>query len=433
LDRNQILREIRQVDGEWHRPNRFKSFKNVPEDKTGQIDDGPDESKASATTLKGFTVAGDSVAWQQGSIIWSCSYNAEAPVKIWDATTNELIEFTYASKDQEYLLRCKDQNGEFLAGLIPGRGQFPARFSELNRISSAFPVTNIIPVNGIDGFAFQTRNEAGQPAFFIKDNATAQPTIQPWSNIKASSANEKHLYVVGTRFMTNDIVGIWQYGLISHVLDCAVPNQELDLGISHYDRSAPISLTNASGDKISYGQKPPTAFSLAKKYPAVIGEGWAGYQVAVNSGGAFFANVSRDDRTPAQWAVDIMAVYDDVIKNPNVDTNNIYLLGISAGASTVNWLIEQKPTLWRGAILFSPLDFPDLSRTHASKILIDTGGTDNDLGDTGRIRLVQFQDAALNAGVQVVVVSHTDAGHVYRSIRSERERVEGLVKFLFEL
>jgi predicted esterase len=155
--------------------------------------------------------------------------------------------------------------------------------------------------------------------------------------------------------------------------------------------------------------------------------------MAVNDGGAYFASLSREDRSADQYSEDIMAVYKDVAKNPNIDTNNVYLLGISAGASTVSRLLEEKPDLWRGAILFSPMVFPDLSRCRVSRILVDYGTADKNLKILGSLKpLSQFQDAALQAGIRITVATHNDAGHVFKSVNAERERVRELVKFLFE-
>jgi predicted esterase len=429
LDRHQVLREIRQRQGQWSRPNHFKSFKSVPEKDPNDQDN---EGEPGQMSLQGLAAAGDAVVWQQGGTIWSCKYDSDAPEKIWESKTNMLLEFCYSSKDQKYLLHCKDQNGEFLASYISGKGQLPARFSELTRIST-LPATNVICINGINGFVYLTKADTGRKAFFIKQDNSSEPFIQSWASIKSFSANESQLYVIGARPFTNGLVGIWQYDTISHSFNCVVSNQDSSFKYAKYDTTPPITLTNAMGDKISYTLRPPVDFSPSKKYLVVIGEGWAGYQMAVNDGGAYFASLSREDRSADQYSEDIMAVYKDVAKNPNIDTNNVYLLGISAGASTVSRLLEEKPDLWRGAILFSPMVFPDLSRCRVSRILVDYGTADKNLKILGSLKpLSQFQDAALQAGIRITVATHNDAGHVFKSVNAERERVRELVKFLFE-
>lgn len=428
LDRNQTLREIRQLRGQWQRPNRFKSFKNVPEEKST---DAQDEPGSVGAPLKNLTAIAESVVWQQGGTIWGCSYNANAPVKIWESTTNELLEFSYSQRDQAFLMHCKDAKGEFLASYIPGKGQFPARFSELTRIST-LPATNVTCINGLKGYVYLTKNDTGHNTFLIKKDDSSKPFLQSWSSIKSFTVTDNQLFVIGARSFTNDLVGIWQYSFAANSLTCAVPNQESSFKYAKFDATPPIIITNSFGEKRSYKLKSPADFSSSKKYPVVIGEGWSGYQLAVANGGDYFANLSREDRSVEQWKADMMAAYADVVKNPNIDTNAVYLIGISAGADVVVELLEQKPDLWHGAILFSPRTYPDASRLHVSKILIDSGSADIVLAGAGRKRLSQFQDAALHAGIPVTVAIHGDAAHVYRSVGAERERVQELVKFLFE-
>jgi len=432
LDRHQDLREIRQVDGTWRRPNRFKSFKSSPESQPDQTGIPADETAPSTTPITGLTAADGAVVWQQGGDLWRCSYDADAPAKIWASSpTNTLLEFSWSPKVHQYLLHCQDQQGEFLATYLPGRGDLPAQYSELARITDS-PATNIVSLAGGNGFACQIKTRAGGRGLWIKESVAAPPFVQNWATIKAFSASEQQLFIVGTRPQTNDLVGIWRYDPVARSLACVVPNQETSLQYVKLAMDSPIPLTNAGGDSFSYNLEPPVNCSPAKKYAMVIGEGWSGYQVAASSAGAYFARVSRDDRSDDQWQADILAVYADVLKTGCVDTNNIYLLGISAGAGAVNSLLEEKPELWRGAILFSPLDFPDLSRIHASKMLVDTGGADDDLGADGRARMGQFRDAALQAGIQLTVATHNDAGHVFRSVGAESERVRELTQFLIE-
>ena len=387
--------------------------------------------------MVGLMAMGNSVVWQRGGDIWRCSYNSDAPVKIWESSTNQLLEFTFSASDQLFLLHCLDANGEFVGSLDPAKGQFPARFSEIARLAR-LPATNLMCVGGVKDFAYFTKGEAGRKALVIqsKDSpvtATVEwATAKSYASARSYAAGQKQIYVIGQRALTNDLVSIWRYDAANGSLACVVPNQETELKFAKNDAVSLVMVTNSLGDKLAYSLKSPAGFSASKKCPVVIGEGWTGYQLAVVGGGYCFANLSREGREMDQWHEDMMAVYDDLAKNPGIDIAQVYLLGISGGASVVNRLLEEKPGLWRGAILFSPVDFPDLTRVRVSKILIDSGGADLHLGDNGRARMAKFQDAALLAGIQVTVASHEDAGHVFNSVKAEKERVQELVKFLFE-
>jgi hypothetical protein len=48
---------------------------------------------------------------------------------------------------------------------------------------------------------------------------------------------------------------------------------------------------------------------------------------------------------------DTLVVYNETLKNPNVDPHLIYPAGQSAGTATIVVLLADHPDLWRGAIM----------------------------------------------------------------------------------
>ena len=73
-----------------------------------------------------------------------------------------------------------------------------------------------------------------------------------------------------------------------------------------------------------------------------------------------------------------MALYTMMTKNPNIDTNRVFLFGTSWDADFLSQIIAGKPDLWRGAILFGPGGLPGLSYLHKKKLLIIAGRNDGD-------------------------------------------------------
>jgi hypothetical protein len=121
---------------------------------------------------------------------------------------------------------------------------------------------------------------------------------------------------------------------------------------------------------------PPAHFSRGKKYPLVIGmQGYdwmnvahATYSQALANCGAYVALTGyhyiphQSVQSLLEYSNRVLAVYNQMTKNPNVDTSRIYLFAFSSSTLVVNHLIQDYPGRWRGIMLFSPtakLPLPD--------------------------------------------------------------------------
>jgi acetyl esterase/lipase len=93
-------------------------------------------------------------------------------------------------------------------------------------------------------------------------------------------------------------------------------------------------------------------------------------------------------------------------------------------------LLETNPAPWTGAMMLSPVRFPDLSvmppENVKPKILISNGGAERNE------KAVQaFQEAAVKSGVMVDVVTHPGAVHRLQGDSGLRERTRAMVDFVF--
>ena len=124
-----------------------------------------------------------------------------------------------------------------------------------------------------------------------------------------------------------------------------------------------------------------------------------------------------------------MALYAMMIKNPNIDTNRVFLFATSWDTDFLSRLVSENPGLWKGAILITPSSVPDLSSWDNPKIFIVAGK--NQAGEIDR--LTKYQDtAAADFGVPVKLVLQKGAEHISRSVSTERARAVQLAKFLVE-
>ena len=127
------------------------------------------------------------------------------------------------------------------------------------------------------------------------------------------------------------------------------------------------------------------------------------------------------------WGADAMAMYEVLAKNPNVDTNRIFLWGRSMETGYLCQLLAEKPNLWKGVILFDPGGLPDLEGLRGKKLFIITG---NDADNAKYLK--KYQDQAAAAGVSLTLILQENTMHVSDTISSERARTIEFAKFLDE-
>lgn len=231
----------------------------------------------------------------------------------------------------------------------------------------------------------------------------------------------------------NEPPGIWDYDIASGSLNCIVPDLEQPFKYAKYATPICGEVTNNSGNVGCYTLWQPANFSPQKKYPVIIGQTvnaeWLPYeQVAANSG-CYFAVVHRPywmSKKLQDWPADVMGLYELLAKNPNIDTNRVFLWGHSVETVYLCQLFEEKPQLWNGIILFDPSDLPDVTTLKHKKILIIAGK------DSDAQQLVQYSDQAAQAGIPLKFILLENDKHNPESTRSVRARTLEFARFLIE-
>jgi hypothetical protein len=400
----------RKSDGSW------ALFHNYAKIASGRLE----------TIENSFTATSEnSVTWQKGSEIWTLDFSTSALKKIWESTTNQLEGFTYSRETGEYHLICSDETGWLFVDLNPQGSVLDMTRSKKQEI-----------------YAY-LRNESGTNVFYIKAKADSQPIRVVWQGavedrigpIGDYISNGKYLYgdyLLFTGDLPGQPVGLWQYNIQSGI------SRYLASGLKHPLVHASIvvprsgAITNALGKQMSYHVWEPVKVDAGEKYPLIITQttyGWSPYQQMAAQEGYYFATVARpywSDKTIYNWPADVMALYTMMAKNPNVDTNRVFLFGMSWDTDFLSQLVSEKPDLWKGAILITPSTVPDLSSWHNPKIFIVAAK--NQAGEIDR--LTKYQDAAAELGIPVKLFLQKGAEHISRSVATERVRAVQLVKFL---
>jgi hypothetical protein len=425
VDSERVFYTMRQSRDQWPRPLLFKYFR----DSSHKLPKDP---------VRGFTAFGpNSVVWQQGAALWSCADDGTAPVKVWESAPNEaLLGFAFSQTGRKVLLHCRDARGQYFARFYPGQ---PA---DQVKVLARFDPAEYLPsrlafLNDGEGYAFLTQTGATPDTLVVKPDESHPPMQFPWQDqVKAMTAGSHAVYV--TSSLNDEPTGIWKYDPASGLAECVVPNVPKRFSYAQKSHIARETMTNAAGETLTYYLLSPAHLTARQKHPLVVGIlgnvemgfTWSANHEAIANTGAYFVCVDRHRREFSQWANDALAVYEAVARRPGVDTNRLYLYADSAGVASVYDLLEQKPGLWQGAILFSPTYFPDPARIPRTRLFLDNGAADSSFGKEGPEVPMRFQDNAARAGIPVTLLIHPGLGHTFRLPAGERERMREALIFM---
>ena len=126
-------------------------------------------------------------------------------------------------------------------------------------------------------------------------------------------------------------------------------------------------------------------------------------------------------------ARDVLMLRERLIKNPNVDAENIFLTTTSGGMAVVTELMATKPNYWRGAGLNTPGSVNIDKRFQPGKLppmVMIMGGQDGALDS-----MKAFASWAATNAVELKTVIHTNAGHVAYSLDDRTDAQRQMVDF----
>lgn len=361
------------------------------------------------------------MAWQQGDEVWSYDLATGVAEKLWGTATNKLNSFTYSAETGNLLLNCSDANGPLSICFRPPRlRDTPGTILDMTR--------GVTRTRSVD-----LRMEQGHYAFTITPATNSEPTHFVWDGmVEYYKLAGDFLYFTGNP--PDAPPGIWQYNINTRTARCLASG--LKGNFKYTSMVVPMGGIgkNAAGKEMSYHLWSPAQVVPGKKYPLILGQAhymWFSYPQVAANGGYYFAAADRLSWWAglADWGADVMGLYEILAKNPNIDTNRIYLFATSAESSLLSQFVAEKPDLWRGVILFNPVVEPDLSQAHLSTMFIVSGKDDDNNTLAG---LSKYQAEAAKAGIPVKLIVQDGVQHITRSIATERERTKQFARFLLE-
>ncbi|HEV2695797.1 MAG TPA: hypothetical protein VG347_23110 [Verrucomicrobiae bacterium] len=377
-----------------------------------------------------------SVIWLENDKLQSFDLASNAPVTLWQATSNALEHVSYSEETSQFLLVCGDQNGDSLFKLeLPG-GFSAGSFSSLGRVSSrSKSVVYGFCLNGDKEIAWLQR-DLGQGTVFIKTNAAAEPVpVFARGSVYGFARSRNQLFITDCPAGTSP--GIWACDPASLSSNLVFSTQQRNLKHAKNIASMTGVITNTSGKRITYHLWPSPQYLNGQKSVLLLGQTpytWSAWEEVAANCGACVVSIDRPEFHSEElndWGADVLDVYHALAKDPGIDAGSVYLYGRSAETHEMTALLENGADQWKGAIYFNPVSFPEngLLKLQRSRMMIDSGADD----DNNHEMIPKFLQRAAEAGVPTMLVLHKDAGHTYHSAITEREQAEAVVKFLFGL
>jgi dipeptidyl aminopeptidase/acylaminoacyl peptidase len=252
--------------------------------------------------------------------------------------------------------------------------------------------------------------------------------------VRTFSVSPKRDKIYTVASLNYEPLAIWEYDVANKTLRNVVPERENQTAVPVI---TPVQayITGTDGRKIDYYYLPPAGFEKGRKYPVVMDQfsdlGFQPNSQFLASAGIIYVavfpyGVGRPDHPTDPE--DTLAVYREMLKNPNVDPKRIYLFGESAGTGIITQLLEEHPELWRGAIMLSPVSFPSLeSGKKMCRSIFFSFGEEDDMGSQARME--NFVNEACGHLVRTQV-EYGRAGHVFFDVAELKKRYKAIATFI---
>lgn len=129
-----------------------------------------------------------------------------------------------------------------------------------------------------------------------------------------------------------------------------------------------------------------------------------------------------------EYSNNVLAVYNQMTKNPNVDGNRVYLFAFSSSTIVVNHLINDYPGRWRGVMLFNPTaELPTPETPDFPPLLVTAGSGEQWLWK----KFPTYQETLAGDGIITMTFVHPDEGHIERSQNTLYQRALLMEKMIF--
>jgi len=383
----------------------------------------------------------NTIAWQTAKSIWQMDLASGETKHLYSPSPGAIVSLSYSP-----------ETAEFLAVVNAGK----AKVSSLVAISRETGVQRTLPTDRwfirdaqwLDqGQGYALRAVVGDTTLIMAktgENSGWQTFFRGGgAENMFSDGNSSHFYAFANA--TNEPPGLWKCEADNGNMEYAYPpwgNRDLPL---HY-QPAVVAYAPYARHNARYALVSPPHYSRQKKYPLLIGLApyqwtpisYATYAQCLAQCGAFVAfsglSFGAEDATREARFHDhtnnVLAIYNQLMENPNVDRQQVYLFAFSQSTTILDDLARDYPGLWRGVILLNPGGAPENLPRYASlqKVLVSAGQVET----WSWHRFADYQNDLAKLGVSMEWYLHTDSAHFERAQSTLRERTLLMADLIFD-
>ena len=380
----------------------------------------------------------DTFAWLDIEGLHTMKAAPDSVPRLLKTPGQQITDCDYCPQTQQFLAVCRENWGyawRYSLWRLKWNTNGPDDFS---RLAAGADIEGAKWLNDGSGYAYLNGR-----TLIVKPEAGGEETALNGVSVDAllAAPGSRDLFFIGTA-SNQPWAGIWRYHLADHTMNNVIPWSDSPSG-----DAAPVipsqGTFQAGTNTVTYYVYYPAHFDPHKKYPLLIcdttyrqsnrnspdGPNWLS---ALASCGAYVVVVERPGwyRDIEDWGTNVLAVYRQLVPDPTVDADRVFLLAVCEEIHYMSRLIQKTPRLWRGLILLNPDEFTDLSAlgpvSSLQKILISAGAKE------GKSEVFKnYQNTACGYGIRVEVQEFPDAGHAFVSTSSIRARTRAMAKFIF--
>ena len=296
-------------------------------------------------------------------------------VWIWDIPTGHADQLTHLTNATLEWLDYSPQTGKYLFCVTRGSdvtNRFVYEFQPNTRNPELIQRTTGYSlkgqwIEGGGGISYITTTDSKTCLTIDSQDSSLRTNVFSSGNIRSYGVAPKGDKIYAVAALRYKAQSIWEYDITKKTFRDVLPVEQRNTSASKIILPVMASVTNQNDETVDYYYVPPANLISARKYPAMIdlypiNRYDQNVQMLANAG-IFYVSANRFGLNDWQMVAkpeSILAIYEQTLKNPNIDPKRIYIYGRSFSTGAETAMVDGHPELWRGVILFSPVAFPKI-------------------------------------------------------------------------
>jgi len=382
----------------------------------------------------------NSVAWQTDNTLWQMDLSSGEVRSLYNSNPRCSIGSVSYSKDADAFLFVESTNRATASSLIA-----LSNGSCITKTTRNLLIRDAQWINKGKGYAYRFMQGESSVLIAKADEVAPEAPLFPAGQVVHIFGNGDDTRVYAVASNTNDAPSIWRCDTRSEDVSRLFSPwgfQEMNV---HFQPALVGYAPIGNGHTERFVLIPPANFSRQKKYPLIIGlqdYDWevvahSTYSQALANCGAYVALTGYHYTRQApgadllDYTNNVLAVYNQLAMNPNVDKSRIYLFAFSSSTIVINELVKDYPGRWRGIMLFgfsTTAGLPEAKAGMTARVLVTAGSDEKWSWKQFPI----YQENLCKIGIPMESYIHPDSAHIERAQNTMYQRSLLMGRMVFE-